>query len=241
MKEQFSRTENLLGKGSTERLKHCRVAVFGIGGVGSYVVEALARAGIGAIDLIDSDRVAESNINRQIIALHSTLGQLKVNAAADRISDINPDCKVTVHPFFYCPDTAYNFDFNNYDYIVDAIDTVSAKIDIIVRAKHQNIPVISSMGTGNKLDATAFRVTDIYNTKVCPLARIMRSNLKKLGVKNLKVVFSEEIPKALQKGEMLSDTVKIDGHKAPASVPFVPSVAGLIIAGEVIKDLLKEN
>ncbi len=234
MKEQFSRTENLLGQGSTERLKHCRVAVFGVGGVGGFTVEALARAGVGAIDLIDSDCISESNINRQIIALHSTVGQLKVNVAEKRIKDINPDCKVTVYPIFYNDETAESFDFSRYDYIVDAIDTVSAKIDIICRAKALNIPVISSMGTGNKLDPTAFKVSDIYKTKTCPLARVMRSNLKKQGIKSLKVVFSEEIPK-----ETFSSDSKIDGKRAPASVPFVPPVAGLIIAGEVIKDLLE--
>jgi tRNA A37 threonylcarbamoyladenosine dehydratase len=234
MKEQFSRTENLLGQGSTERLKHCRVAVFGVGGVGSFTVEALARAGVGAIDLIDSDKVSESNINRQIIALKSTVGQLKVNVAEKRIKDINPECEVTVFPVFYSEETAESFDFSKYDYIVDAIDTVSAKIDIICRAKTLGVPIISSMGTGNKLDPTAFKVTDIYKTKSCPLARVMRSNLKKQGIKDLKVVFSEEMPK-----QTISTDSKTDGKRAPASVPFVPSVAGLIIAGEVIKDLLR--
>lgn len=231
--EQYLRSEPLLGENFYMKLADRRVAVFGIGGVGGYTVEALARAGVGAIDLIDSDRVSVSNLNRQIIALHSTVDQLKADVAAARIKDINPECKVRVFPVFYDTETADRFNFSEYDYIVDAVDTVSAKIDIICRAKELNIPIISSMGTGNKLDPTAFRVADIYKTKTCPLARTMRSGLKKRGVKSLKVVFSEEIPK----DTALSDS-KTDGKRAPASVPFVPSVAGLIIAGEVIKDLL---
>ena len=194
MKEQFSRTAMVLGENSIEKLSHCRVAVFGIGGVGGHAVEALARAGVGAIDLIDSDTVSESNINRQAVALHSTVGKPKVEVMRDRILDINPECKVTVHQCFYLPETAESFDFSQYSYVLDCVDTVAAKIDIICRAKELDVPVISAMGAGNKLDPTAFRVADIFNTKVCPLARIMRTNLKKQGIKSLKVVYSEEIP-----------------------------------------------
>ncbi len=232
--EQFLRSEPLLGEKYYKVLGARRVAVFGIGGVGSFAVEALARAGVGAIDLIDSDRLSESNINRQLIALHSTVGKLKVEVAAERIKDINPDCRVTVYPYFYSPDTADNFDFTKFDYIIDSVDTVSAKSDIICRAKELNIPVISSMGTGNKLDPTAFKVADIYKTSACPLARTMRANLKKRGIKSLKVVFSEEIPHNVKANDR-----KTDGKTAPASVSFVPPVAGLILAGEVIRDLLE--
>ncbi len=233
--EQFLRSEPLLGTEYYKKLSDCRVAVFGIGGVGGYAVEALARAGVGQLDLIDSDCVSKSNINRQIIALHSTVGRLKVEAASDRIKEINPSCKVTAYPLFYSPETADSFDFSKYNYVIDCVDTVSAKIDIILRAKQLNIPVISSMGTGNKLDPTAFKVADIYKTKACPLARVMRTRLKKCGVKSLKVVFSEELSKAAQATEV---GTKSDGKAAPASVSFVPPVAGLILAGEVIKDLL---
>ncbi len=234
MKEQFSRTERVLGEDSTQILSHCHVAVFGIGGVGGHAVEALARAGIGAIDIIDSDTVSESNINRQAVATHSTVGRPKVEVMAERIKDINPDCEVFCHQCFYLPETAENFKFSEYDYILDCVDTVKAKIDIICRAKQQNIPVISAMGAGNKLDPTAFKVADIYKTKVCPLARIMRTNLKKCGIDALKVVYSEEIPVKLLEKDINT------GKSIPGSVPFVPSVMGLIMAGEVIKDLLKK-
>ncbi len=235
MKEQFSRTAKILGENSIKTLSRCRVAVFGIGGVGGYAAEALARAGVGALDLIDSDRVSESNINRQIIALHSTVGLYKTEVMKARIADINPDCKVAVYNCFYLPETAEQFDLSQYDYIVDAVDTVTAKIDIICRAKDLSVPVISAMGAGNKLDPTRFRVADIYSTKVCPLARVMRASLKKHGVKDLKVVYSEEEP-------ILSNEKDTEsGKPIPGSLPFVPSVMGLIIAGEVVKDLVKQQ
>lgn len=233
MSEQFSRTEMLLGGEALAKLENARVAVFGVGGVGSYAVEALARAGVGALDLIDSDNVAESNINRQIIALHSTVGRPKVDVAAERVHDINPDCKVTCLSTFVLPENMEQFDLAAYDYIVDAIDTVSAKIALAVTGEQLGVPVISSMGTGNKLDPTKFAVTDIYKTSVCPLARVMRTELKKRGVKKLKVLYSTEEP--------VKVAVKSEEHRraVPASISFVPSVAGLIIAGEVIKDLIK--
>ncbi len=233
MSEQFSRTEMLLGSEAIEKLKNARVAVFGIGGVGSYTVEALARAGVGALDLIDSDNVAESNINRQIIALHSTVGRPKVEVAAERVRDIHPYCTVTCHNTFVLPETIGQFDLAAYDYIVDAIDTVSAKLALAAEGERLGVPVISSMGTGNKLDPTKFEVTDIYKTSVCPLARVMRTELKKRGVKKLKVLYSKEDP--------VKVTIKSEEHRRaiPASISFVPSVAGLIIAGEVIKDLIK--
>ena len=231
--EIFSRTENLIGKEAVEKLRGARVAVFGIGGVGGYVVEALARAGVGALDLVDNDRVSLSNINRQIIALHSTVGLWKTEVAAKRVADINPEIIVRTHNLFFLPETAEQFDFSGIDYIVDAIDTVSGKIALIESAKRENIPVISSMGTGNKLNATAFEVTDITKTSVCPLARVMRRELKKRGIEHVKVVYSKEEP--IQSGAVQEET----GKAIPASISFVPSVAGLIIAGEVIKDLIK--
>ncbi|MBQ4556576.1 MAG: tRNA threonylcarbamoyladenosine dehydratase [Clostridia bacterium] len=233
MSEQFSRTELLIGADALNKLKNARVAVFGIGGVGSYTVEALARAGVGALDLIDSDVVATSNINRQIIATHKTVGRPKVEVAAERIADINPDCKVTCHKLFVLPENMEHFDFESYDYIVDAIDTVSAKIALAVTAEKLGVKIISSMGTGNKLDPTKFEVTDIYKTSVCPLARVMRLELKKRGVKKLKVLYSKEEP--------VKVAVQSEEHRRaiPASISFVPSAAGLIIAGEVIKDLIK--
>ena len=236
MSEQFSRTELLIGSEAMEKLQAARIAVFGIGGVGSFAVEALARAGVGALDLIDSDTVAESNLNRQIIATHSTIGRDKVDIAADRIADINPDCKVRTYKVFYLPENADTFDLAAYDYIVDAIDTVSGKIALICGANAVNTPIISSMGTGNKLDPTAFAVTDIYKTSVCPLARVMRTELKKRGIQKLKVLYSKETPIALQ------GTPPKDDHRrsVPASISFVPSVAGLIIAGEVIKDIIQK-
>ncbi len=224
--EIFSRTERLIGKAGLEKLKKSRIAVFGIGGVGSYVVEALARSGVGALDLIDNDTVSESNINRQIVALHSTIGKQKTAVAAARVNDINPEIKVREHNLFFLPETADSFDFSLYDYVVDAIDTVSGKLALIERAKAANVPVISSMGTGNKLDPTAFEVADISKTSVCPLARVMRRELKKRGIEKVKVVYSKEEPKETD-------------SNVPASIAFVPPVAGLIIAGEVIKDLIK--
>lgn len=231
--EILSRTENLIGKAAIEKLRGARVAVFGIGGVGGYVVEALARAGVGALDLVDNDKVALSNINRQIIALHSTVGEWKTEVAAKRIKDINPEITVRTHNLFFLPETAAQFDFSGIDYVVDAIDTVSGKIALIEHAKEQNIPVISSMGTGNKLNPTSFEVADITKTSVCPLARVMRRELKKRGIDHVKVVYSKEEP--LSSGEVNEET----GKAIPASISFVPSVAGLIIAGEVIKDLIK--
>lgn len=230
---QFSRTELLLGKEGMEKLKKARVAVFGVGGVGGYVVEALARSGVGAIDLVDKDTVSLSNINRQIIALHSTVGRLKTEVAAERAKDINPEICVKTHNLFYLPETAAQFDFADYDYIVDAIDTVSGKIALVEQANKAKTPIISSMGAGNKLDATAFEVADISKTSVCPLARVMRRELKKRGINHLKVVYSKEepLPAKTQDEET--------GKPIPASIAFVPSVVGLIIAGEVIKDLVK--
>lgn len=231
--EILSRTENLIGKAAIEKLRGARVAVFGIGGVGGYVVEALARVGVGALDLVDNDKVALSNINRQIIALHSTVGEWKTEVAAKRIKDINAEITVRTHNLFFLPETAAQFDFSGIDYVVDAIDTVSGKIALIEHAKEQNIPVISSMGTGNKLNPTSFEVADITKTSVCPLARVMRRELKKRGIDHVKVVYSKEEP--LSSGEVNEET----GKAIPASISFVPSVAGLIIAGEVIKDLIK--
>ena len=231
--EILSRTENLIGKAAVEKLRGARVAVFGIGGVGGYVVEALARAGVGALDLVDNDKVSLSNINRQIIALHSTVGEWKTEVAAQRVKDINPEITVRTHNLFFLPETAEQFDFSGIDYVVDAIDTVSGKIALIERAKGANIPVISSMGTGNKLNPTAFEVADITKTSVCPLARVMRRELKKRGIEHVKVVYSKEEP--LSSGAVNEET----GKAIPASISFVPSVAGLIIAGEVIKDLIK--
>ena len=229
----FSRTEMLIGKDALSKLKKCRVAVFGIGGVGGYTVEALARSGVGAIDLIDSDRVSVSNINRQIIALNSTVGQYKTEAAKARILDINPECNVVCHNVFFTPDTAMSFDFSVYDYVVDAVDTVTAKKQLILSCKTAGVPIISSMGAGNKLDATRFEVADIYSTSVCPLARVMRAICRENGVESLKVVYSGETPKTPE------ETEKNGGKDVPGSVAFVPSVCGLIIAGEVIKDLIK--
>lgn len=230
MSERNSRSERLLGADAMAKLAACRVAVFGVGGVGGYVVEALARGGISALELVDSDTVAESNLNRQILALNSTLGMPKVRVAAARARDINPDIDVTARECFFLPETAADFDFSRYDYVVDAIDTISGKVEIITRAQAAGVPVISAMGAGNKLDPTRFTVADIYETSVCPLCRVMRARLRKAGVDRLKVVYSREEPlaPAVQDGE---------GHPLPGSVSFVPGVMGLIIAGEVIRDL----
>lgn len=234
MENQWIRTELLLGEEAVEQLKKSHVAVFGVGGVGGYVVEALARTGVGTFDLIDRDTVSVSNINRQIIATHSTVGKVKVEVMKDRILEINPEAKVNIHKYFFLPENAGEFDFSRYSYVVDAVDTVTAKIELVMQARKAGVPIISSMGAGNKLDPTKFEVTDIYKTSVCPLAKVMRKELKKRGVKNLKVVYSTE--KALQPGVDLSGE---EGRRAvPGSVAFVPSVAGLIAAGEVIKDLI---
>ncbi len=229
----FSRTELILGSDAMERLSAARVAVFGIGGVGGYTAEALARSGIGALDLIDNDTVSESNINRQIIALHSTVGRYKTEAAAERLLDINPNLKLTLHSIFFTPEIATGFDFSQYDYIVDAIDTVTSKIELIMRAQSVGVPIISAMGAGNKLDPTAFEVSDIYSTSVCPLARVMRYELKKRGVGALKVVYSREKPIAPANNSKNAPA----GKAVPGSTAFVPPVVGLIIAGEVVKDI----
>ena len=230
MSEQFSRTQLLYGAQSMEKLAASRVAVFGIGGVGGYVVEALARSGIGALDIIDNDQVCLSNINRQIIATHKTIGMYKVDAAEERIHDINPDCVVRAYKIFFLPETQEQFDFSQYDYVVDAIDTVTGKLAIIEKAKKAGVPVISSMGAGNKLHPSMFEVADIYKTEVCPLAKVMRRECKKRGIDSLKVVYSKEMPiKPLEK----SGERKV----VPGSTAFVPSVVGLIIAGEVINDI----
>lgn len=242
MIHQFSRTELLLGKEGMERLKKARVAVFGIGGVGGHCVEALARSGIGEFDLIDNDEVALTNLNRQLVALHETIGRPKTEVMKERILSINPDAKVHVHSCFFLPENADTFPFDQYDYVVDAVDTVTAKIELVLKSQAAGVPVISSMGAGNKLDPTAFEVTDIYKTSVCPLAKVMRRELKKRGVKKLKVVYSKEEPRKLylydEEGNPIpAETKGAAGRCAPGSVSFVPSVAGLILAGEVVKDL----
>lgn len=236
MAERFARTELLLGSGHMERLKKARVAVFGIGGVGGYTVEALARSGVGTLDLIDNDKVCISNINRQIIAAEDTVGRYKVDVAAERVHLINPYAKVNVYKVFYMPDTAGQFSFSDYDYVVDAIDTVTGKLMLAQQAAESGTPIISSMGAGNKLDPGAFQVADIYETSVCPLAKVMRRELRKRGIRSLKVVYSTE-PSLSPKS--LSDAGSPEHRKrpVPGSCAFVPPVAGLIIAGEVIKDL----
>ena len=250
MLNEFSRTELLLGKEALEKLSGCRVAVFGVGGVGGYVAEGLARSGVGALDLIDDDKVCLTNINRQIIAARSTVGKYKVDVAKERLLDINPKIRVTVHKTFYCPETAEEFDFKDYDYVVDAIDSVTGKIELCVQSKAANVPIICSMGAGNKLDPTAFEVADISKTSVCPLARVMRYELKKRGIKNVKTVYSKEppiTPKDTDENSCKNHCICPPGTKrkctarraVPGSVAFVPSVVGLIIAGEVIKDLIK--
>lgn len=246
MQNQFSRTELLLGPEAMEHLTGCRVAVFGIGGVGGYAVEGLARSGVGALDLIDNDRVSLTNLNRQLYATHRTIGQYKVDVAEERVREINPDCRVTTYKTFYLPDTRAMFDFSQYDYVVDAIDTVTGKLALIEQAQEAGTPVISAMGAGNKLDPTAFRVTDIYKTSVCPLARIIRSECRKRGIKHLKVVYSTEEPvRPLEDPEAdgicpADPRESIARRDIPGSTAFVPSVAGLIIAGEVVRDLCRE-
>lgn len=221
---QFARTELLVGAEGIEKLKHARVAVFGIGGVGGYVVEALARSGVGTLDLIDNDRVSLTNLNRQIIATHSTIGEYKVDVAKRRVLDIHPTAVVYTYKIFFLPETAPEFDFSAYDYVVDAIDTVTGKIQLVMEADRSHTPVISCMGAGNKMDPTAFAVADIYQTSVCPLAKVMRRELKNRGIRKLKVVYSKEPP--------------VTKTQPPGSNAFVPSAAGLIMAGEVVKDLL---
>ncbi len=251
MLTQFSRTELLLGKEAMDKLSKSRVAVFGIGGVGGYVCEALVRSGVGAFDLIDDDKVCLTNLNRQIIATRKTVGKYKAEVMKERILEINPDADVRIHKCFFLPENADEFQFDEYDYVVDAVDTVTAKITLVMKAQEMNVPVISSMGAGNKLDASQFKVADIYRTKVCPLAKVMRRELKKRGVKKLKVVYSEEQPTRPIEDMSIScrnHCICPPGatHKCterrdiPGSVAFVPSVAGLIIAGEVVKDLTKK-
>ena len=248
MADIFSRTELLLGRAGMEKLENARVAVFGIGGVGGYAAEALARSGVGALDLIDNDRVASTNLNRQIIALQSTVGKLKTEVAGERILDINPACVVRKYERFFLPENAGEFPFGEYDYVVDAIDTVTGKIGIVKACEAAGVPVISCMGAGNKLDASAFQVADIYKTKMCPLAKVMRRELKARGVKKLKVVYSEE--KTVRPLEDMSISCRkhcvcppgtarkcTERRDIPGSIAFVPSVAGLILAGEVVKDL----
>lgn len=234
-KDAFARTRILLGDEGLIRLGRARIAVFGIGGVGGYAVEALARSGVGAIDLIDNDVIDVTNINRQIIATYETLGLPKVDVAARRVASINPQCNVGVHRCFFLPENADRFDFSGYDYVVDAVDTVSAKIALIKACYEAKTPIISSMGAGNKLDPTAFKVADIYETSVDPLARVMRRELRRLAIPSLKVVYSTEAPR---NAEFEQETVKSNSRPAPGSISFVPSVAGLILGGEVIRDLI---
>ena len=252
MLTQFSRTQLLLGQPAMEKLKNSKVAVFGIGGVGGYVCEALVRSGVGSFELIDDDKVCLTNLNRQIIATRKTVGKYKADGMKERMLEINPDVNVEVRKCFFLPENAHEFNFNEYDYVVDAVDTVSAKIEIILRCKKDNIPIISSMGAGNKLDASAFKVSDIYKTKMCPLAKVMRRELKRRGVDKLKVVYSEEKPtRPIEDMSISCRTHCIcppgAKHKCterrdiPGSVAFVPSVVGLIIAGEVIKDLTNNS
>ncbi|MCD7763507.1 MAG: tRNA threonylcarbamoyladenosine dehydratase [Lachnospiraceae bacterium] len=261
MPDQFSRTELLLGKDSMEKLFRARVAVFGIGGVGGYTVEALARSGIGTLDLIDNDTVCLTNLNRQIYALHNTIGKYKVDVAAERIGQINPEAKVNIYKTFYMPQTAEQFDFTQYDYVVDAIDTVTGKIALVEQAQAAGTPIISCMGAGNKMDATSLEVADIYETSICPLARVMRRELKKRGIRKLKVVYSKEPAMEplrdmeMERSEGAEHPVDVrlapteaerralpqQHRQVPGSNAFVPAVAGLIIAGEVVRDLAEES
>lgn len=236
MSERFVRTENLIGEDGLEKLRDAHVAVFGVGGVGGYIIEALARSGVGTLTIIDSDTVAESNINRQIIATYNTIGMSKVDAMKERILSINPDAKVNVRNCFYLPENADEFDFSEYSYVADAVDTVTAKINIIMKAKEAGVPVISAMGAGNKLDPTKFQVSDIYKTSVCPLAKVMRYELKKRGVKKLKVVYSTELPVKPKTELAVEENSK--RRSTPGSIAFAPSVMGLIMASEIIKDLI---
>lgn len=250
MPDQFSRTELLFGKEAMQKLKDARVAVFGVGGVGGHTVEALVRSGVGTVDIIDDDKVCLSNLNRQLIATRKTIGQYKVDAAGQRMKEINPDVIINKHQTFFLPETADQFDFSKYDYIVDAIDTVTGKLELAVQAERAGVPIISSMGAGNKMDPTAFEIADIYKTSVCPLAKVMRRELKKRGVKKLKVVYSKEQALTPVRNEDADrkendiDAAEMEGlhmkrRQVPGSNAFVPSVAGLIMAGEVIKDLIE--
>ena len=241
MNNQFSRSQLLLGTDAMEKLKSARVAVFGIGGVGGYTAEALARCGVGQLDIVDDDKVSLTNLNRQIIALHSTLGMDKVDVMFNRLKDINPDIIVNRYKCFYLPETSDCFDFTQYSYVVDAVDTVAAKLDIIVRSKKLGIPVISAMGAGNKLSPAMLEVSDIYKTSVCPLARVMRTELRKRGVDSLKVVYSKEPPVKVNPENIAYEPECSSRRSIPGSVSFVPSVAGLIIASEVIKDIAGIN
>lgn len=252
MLNQFSRTELIFGKEAMGKLFAARVAVFGIGGVGSYTAEALARSGVGTLDLIDDDKVCITNINRQLFATRKTVGKYKVDVAKERLEEINPKICINTHKTFYLPETSNQFDFSQYDYVVDAIDTVKGKIELVVRAQETNTPIICSMGAGNKVDATAFEVADIYDTKVCPLARVMRQELKKRNIEKLKVVYSQEV--AIKPLESIENSCKTEcvcpsgtvrkctkRNQIPGSNAFVPPVVGLIIAGEIIKDIIKYN
>lgn len=249
MSDQFSRTRLLLGEDGMKRLAGARVAIFGIGGVGGYVCEALVRSGVGAFDLIDSDKICLTNLNRQIIATRKTIGKYKVDVMRERMLEINPDVKVRVYRCFFLPENAEEFPFDEYDYVVDAVDTVTAKIELVMQAQRKKVPVISCMGAGNKLDASGFQVSDLYKTRMCPLAKVMRRELKKRGVKKLKVVYSEETPIRPLKHRSIEDlanhsclseeeSVPSVGRDIPGSVSFVPPVAGLIAAGEVVKELI---
>ena len=239
MLNKFSRTEMIFGSDGMEKLRDAKIAVFGLGGVGGYTVEALARCGVGTLDLFDNDKIDITNINRQIHATTKTIGEYKVDIAKERVLDINPNAVVNAYKLFFLQKTSCEVDFSKYDYIVDAIDTVSGKIELVLNAKEYNIPIISSMGAGNKIDPTMFKVADIYETKICPLAKVMRRELKKRGIEKLKVVYSRETPVRLQTPVNFVDTPFQKGAKRqiPGSNSFVPSVAGLIIAGEVVKDL----
>lgn len=236
MNEQFSRTALLIGSEGIDRLKSAKVALFGVGGVGSFAAEALIRTGVGALDLFDNDTVAPSNLNRQLIALHSTIGQYKVDVAKARLLDVNPEAQIGAYRMFYLPENADGIDLSQYNYIIDCIDTVAAKLELVVRAERLGVPIIASMGTGNKLDPTAFEVADISKTTVCPLARVMRQELRKRGVQHLKVVYSREIPRTPIASEA-QEAPQASRRSTPGSVSFCPSVAGLILAGEVIRDL----
>ncbi len=234
MQDQFSRTRRLLGPEAMDRLAAARVAVFGLGGVGGYVVEALARSGVGALDLIDSDTVSLTNLNRQILAAHATIGMRKTDAARERVLSINPACVVRTHDVFFLPETADAFDFSRYDYIADAVDTVTAKLELVLRARAAGVPIISAMGTGNKLDPSRLEIADIGDTSVCPLARVMRRELKKRGIAHLKVVYSREPPRT-----PLPDGEEADIRRAvPGSTAFVPPAAGLLMASEIVRDII---
>lgn len=237
---QFTRTELLLGKEAMEILTRSRVAVFGVGGVGGYTVEALVRSGVGTIDIVDNDKVCLTNLNRQLIATHKTIDKYKVDVMRERILEINPEAVVNVHKCFFLPETRDEFDFSSYSYVVDAVDTVTAKIELVMQAQAAGVPIISSMGAGNKLDPAGFQVADIYKTTVCPLAKVMRRELKKRGVKQLKVVYSQEEPLRPIEDLYAGEGKPTGRRDTPGSTAFVPPVVGLIIAGEVIKDLTRD-